>query len=123
MRLEIVKICSRSPTMLATITQVRQAPRLDILIELADCVRRIFGEQRHIHLLLENDHNASPYLARDASHRPQRYVAQWGEDVWARITAATGVAREIIRPSLRDNNHASRPNPVTRVAVFFCMSG
>jgi 1,4-alpha-glucan branching enzyme/maltooligosyltrehalose trehalohydrolase len=52
----------------------------DILTELADCVRRSFGEQRHIHLVLENDYNESRYLARDASHRPRRYVAQWNDD-------------------------------------------
>ena len=28
MRLDIVNLCARSPTMLATITQIRQAPRL-----------------------------------------------------------------------------------------------
>ena len=55
--------------------------KLDILTELADCVYNTFGEQRHIHLMLENDHNASHYLTRDERHYPKKYVAQWNDDI------------------------------------------
>jgi len=60
---------------------IQDDSRPDILTELAGCVRRRFGEQRHIHLVLENDHNASRYLDRDASHQPKRYVSQWNDDI------------------------------------------
>lgn len=51
----------------------------DILTELAEAVRRGPGRTRHVHLVLENDHNAARYLARDAG-RPRWYDAQWNDD-------------------------------------------
>lgn len=53
----------------------------DILEELADVVHRKFGAQRHVHLVLENDHNAARYLTRGLDGRPRRYVAQWNDDI------------------------------------------
>ncbi|AEG02091.1 malto-oligosyltrehalose trehalohydrolase [Methylomonas methanica] len=50
-----------------------------VLDELADTVRRHFG-QRQIHLILENDDNAAHYLSRDAKAVPCRYTAQWNDD-------------------------------------------
>jgi maltooligosyltrehalose trehalohydrolase len=55
--------------------------RPDILTELAETVRGKFGNQRHIHLVLENDNNASHYLCRDADRRPRWYTAQWNDDI------------------------------------------
>jgi maltooligosyltrehalose trehalohydrolase len=85
--------------------------RPDILSELAEVVRKKFGCERHVHLVLENDHNAARYLVRDADgfSRPegvarprdagfetdalataqrhprcfdaQRYDAQWNDDI------------------------------------------
>ncbi|MCK9608546.1 MAG: malto-oligosyltrehalose trehalohydrolase [Methylomonas sp.] len=52
---------------------------LHVLDELADTLRRQFG-QRQIHLILENDDNAAHYLNRDASATPCRYTAQWNDD-------------------------------------------
>jgi malto-oligosyltrehalose trehalohydrolase len=52
----------------------------DILTELAKAVRRAFPD-RHVHLVLENDHNAARYLARDPAGRPCSYDAQWNDDV------------------------------------------
>lgn len=46
----------------------------DILEEIATAVGRGPGTQRHIHLVLENDHNAARYLG------PGRYAAQWNDD-------------------------------------------
>jgi malto-oligosyltrehalose trehalohydrolase len=53
----------------------------DILEELAAAVRDGPGRDRHIHLVLENDHNAARYLARDEQGRPRHYVAQWNDDI------------------------------------------
>lgn len=53
----------------------------DILTELAGRVDSHFGNRRHIHLVLENDHNAAHYLARSARQTPKWYVAQWNDDI------------------------------------------
>jgi maltooligosyltrehalose trehalohydrolase len=53
----------------------------DILEEIADAVHRRFGDERHIHLVLENDHNAARYLERGEEGRPRYYVAQWNDDI------------------------------------------
>jgi 1,4-alpha-glucan branching enzyme/maltooligosyltrehalose trehalohydrolase len=55
--------------------------RPDILVELARRVHEHFGASRHIHLILENDHNAARYLARDEAGQPRHYVAQWNDDI------------------------------------------
>ncbi|MGD8743824.1 MAG: malto-oligosyltrehalose trehalohydrolase [Granulosicoccaceae bacterium] len=53
----------------------------DILTELARHVHEHFSDTRHIHLILENDHNAAHYLGRDSAARPRWYVAQWNDDI------------------------------------------
>ena len=53
----------------------------DILTELAQRVHEIFGKRRHIHLVLENDHNSAHYLTRNAAARPHWYTAQWNDDI------------------------------------------
>ncbi len=53
----------------------------DFLSELAQIVRRHFADRRHVHLMLENDHNAAHYLPRDATMRPIFYTAQWDDDL------------------------------------------
>ena len=55
--------------------------RPDILTELAEAVRRKFGAERHVHLVLENDNNAAHYLCRDARARSSCYNAQWNDDI------------------------------------------
>lgn len=52
-----------------------------ILTELAQRVRQQFQDRRHIHLMLENDHNAAHYLERDNQDQPRWYVAQWNDDI------------------------------------------
>lgn len=52
----------------------------DILEELAQTVRVTFGAERHIHLVLENDHNAAHYLARGQNGQILHYDAQWNDD-------------------------------------------
>ncbi|SER17764.1 1,4-alpha-glucan branching enzyme/maltooligosyltrehalose trehalohydrolase [Nitrosomonas sp. Nm51] len=53
----------------------------DILTELSQRIQTAFSGRRHIHLILENDHNAARYLARDAAHKPRTYTAQWNDDI------------------------------------------
>ncbi len=52
----------------------------DVLIELAEAVRDGPGRERQRHLVLENDHNAAHYLARDGNGEPRWYTAQWNDD-------------------------------------------
>lgn len=52
-----------------------------ILTDLAQRVHEYFGINRHIHLILENDHNDAHYLARDKSPNQRRYNAQWNDDI------------------------------------------
>src|SRR5437868_5640589 len=53
----------------------------DILTEIAQTVRTTIGDDRHVHLVLENDHNSARYLPRDERNRPCLYDAQWNDDV------------------------------------------
>ncbi len=53
----------------------------DILVELAQRVHEHFGDARHVHLILENDHNAAHYLARNNALQPLLYTAQWNDDL------------------------------------------
>jgi maltooligosyltrehalose trehalohydrolase len=52
-----------------------------ILLDIADAVRRGPGQERHIHLVVENDDNRARYLVRDAAGRPRHFVAQWNDDM------------------------------------------
>ncbi len=53
----------------------------DILTELADTVHQTVGRDRHVHLILENDHNAARYLRCEDDGRPRWYTAQWNDDL------------------------------------------
>lgn len=53
----------------------------DIVVELAMCVRAAIADTRHVHLVLENDHNAARLLVRDAASQPQLATAQWNDDL------------------------------------------
>jgi len=55
--------------------------RPDILVELADCVRQRFDGRRHVHLVLENDHNTAHYLVREGDRAVCGYDAQWNDDI------------------------------------------
>jgi maltooligosyltrehalose trehalohydrolase len=52
-----------------------------ILTELADAVRSSVAPDRHVHLILENEHNQARYLQRRERCQPQAYTAQWNDDV------------------------------------------
>ncbi len=54
--------------------------RPDLIDELTSTVRRRFGDDRHVHLVLENDRNEATRLVRTSSG-PARYAtAQWNDD-------------------------------------------
>lgn len=52
----------------------------DILEELAAAVHQGPGLERAVHLVLENDNNATHYLSRDENRHPRQFVAQWNDD-------------------------------------------
>ncbi len=52
-----------------------------ILDELAQRVRQDLPEDRHVHLVLENDANQVRFLERTQAAKPQFYVAQWNDDI------------------------------------------
>ena len=51
-----------------------------ILAELARRVRAALPD-RHVHLLLENEHNEAHWLERAREHTPRLFNAQWNDDV------------------------------------------
>jgi maltooligosyltrehalose trehalohydrolase len=53
----------------------------DIVEEIARAAQAGPGRERHVHVVLENDHNCTRYLARDGAGRPLAAVAQWNDDV------------------------------------------
>jgi maltooligosyltrehalose trehalohydrolase len=55
--------------------------RPDILTELGETVRARLEPDRHVHLVLENDANASSRLRRDRRARAPGYDAQWNDDM------------------------------------------
>src|SRR5688572_19602631 len=52
----------------------------DFLTELAQRVRSSLGADRHVHLMLENDHN-EPRRLEYADGSPRLYNAQWDDDL------------------------------------------
>jgi maltooligosyltrehalose trehalohydrolase len=55
--------------------------RPDFLTELAETVRERCGDNRYVHLIIENDTNATHYLERCREGRVQLYNAQWDDDL------------------------------------------
>jgi malto-oligosyltrehalose trehalohydrolase len=51
------------------------------IAELAHALREGPGAQRHVHLILENDHNEARYLPRGADGSPQLASGQWNDDL------------------------------------------
>ena len=59
---------------------IRDDSEPHVLTALAEAVRGRFGEDRHIHLVLENDANQARFLTRAAAGQPVHYTAQWNDD-------------------------------------------
>jgi malto-oligosyltrehalose trehalohydrolase len=53
----------------------------DILTELAQTARGCFGEERFVHLALENGDNRARYLRRGNAGAVELYDAQWNDDI------------------------------------------
>ena len=53
---------------------------VDIVEEIGAAVRAGPGQERHVHLILENDANQSRRLRRDRRQRPEAATAQWNDD-------------------------------------------
>jgi malto-oligosyltrehalose trehalohydrolase len=51
------------------------------LNELAETVRNGPGKARHIHLVLENEHNTADLLSRESDGKPVDFTAQWNDDI------------------------------------------
>jgi malto-oligosyltrehalose trehalohydrolase len=61
-----------------------------LLTELSETVRSTI-KNRHVHLVLENEHNQAKRLVRQKGGEPTWYTAQWNDDVHHVLhTAATG---------------------------------
>jgi maltooligosyltrehalose trehalohydrolase len=66
----------------------------DIVTELAQTVRARLAPDRHVHLVLENDANASRRLRPDSLMRSRGYDAQWNDDTHHAVhVALTGEAQ------------------------------
>lgn len=53
----------------------------DIIEEFADAFKSVAGGQRHVHMVLENEHNQSCYLSRDDGGGLHHGTAQWNDDI------------------------------------------
>lgn len=53
----------------------------DIIEELAAAFKSVPGRARHVHMVLENEHNQARYLSRDESGRLLHGTAQWNDDI------------------------------------------
>jgi maltooligosyltrehalose trehalohydrolase len=53
----------------------------DILTELGEAVEKVFGSERMVHLILENEDNEARYLRRLDDDATRFYEAQWNDDI------------------------------------------
>ncbi|MEJ2381158.1 MAG: malto-oligosyltrehalose trehalohydrolase [Gammaproteobacteria bacterium] len=53
----------------------------DIVTAIAEAVQRNLRRERRVHLVLENDHNAAHFLARQPNGDARWYTAQWNDDI------------------------------------------
>lgn len=73
---------------LDAVDRILDNSRPDILDELAARVQAGPGAERHIHLILENDHNDARRYRRDAQGRTRHFTAQWNDDAHHALHAA-----------------------------------
>jgi malto-oligosyltrehalose trehalohydrolase len=59
---------------------IRDDSKPDVLEEIAATVRQHVDDSRHVHLVLENDDNATRYLRRNEDGQSRCYDAQWNDD-------------------------------------------
>lgn len=79
-----------------------------LLSELARRVRAAAAD-RHIHLIVENEDNDSDLLSRDEEGKPQRFTAQWNDDIHHVLhIAATGETFGYYKAYSDDDNKIGR---------------
>ena len=61
--------------------QIRDDSAQHIVAEITERLRAGPGQQRHLHVVLENEFNQAGPLARDAAGQPPHATAQWNDDV------------------------------------------
>jgi len=66
---------------LDAIHAIRDDSDPDIVCEIARALADGPGRERHVHLVLENDHNESRYLERRPDGSPAYATAQWNDDI------------------------------------------
>src|SRR5262245_30041649 len=64
---------------LDAVDTIQQTSQPDVLEQISRAARTGSGAERHVHLVLENDNNASHYLGASPS-QPGLYDAQWNDD-------------------------------------------
>lgn len=65
---------------LDAVHEIRDTSSVHVLSELAQRVRDQLGSQRHVHLVLENDHNQAQFLDERPDAMGSAYTAQWNDD-------------------------------------------
>ncbi|MDR6539180.1 malto-oligosyltrehalose trehalohydrolase [Variovorax soli] len=60
---------------------IRDDSPLHIVQEICQALHAGPGQERHVHVVLENDANQASFLARDARGRPPCATAQWNDDL------------------------------------------
>ncbi|MDQ1195089.1 malto-oligosyltrehalose trehalohydrolase [Agrobacterium sp. SORGH_AS 787] len=79
-----------------------------LLTELARRVRAAAAD-RHIHLIVENEDNDSDLLSRDEEGKPERFTAQWNDDIHHVLhIAATGETFGYYKAYSDDDNQIGR---------------
>ncbi|MEO6423105.1 MAG: malto-oligosyltrehalose trehalohydrolase, partial [Candidatus Nitrotoga sp.] len=53
----------------------------DIIEEIAEAFSSARGADRHVHMVLENEHNQACYLGRDDAGKVRQATAQWNDDI------------------------------------------
>ncbi len=66
---------------LDAVDRILDTSQPDLLDELAARVQASPGRERHIHLILENDHNDARRYERAPNGQPRHFTAQWNDDL------------------------------------------
>jgi malto-oligosyltrehalose trehalohydrolase len=102
---------------LDAVDRIEDASRPDILDALAERVRNGPGRDRHIHLILENDHNDARRYQRDDRGRPRLFTAQWNDDLHhalhCLLTGETDGPYQDFGPEAHDSTTALTARAVT----------
>lgn len=59
---------------------IKDKSELNILDEIAQTVYKKLPNDRHIHLVLENDDNNAYLIKRNQKNEPENFIAQWNDD-------------------------------------------